>query len=202
MHRDKLAKVILLTLIFPLALYIFGSCILNYIPPTESYKKTPKQFESLFNEQMAQYGMSIDIDDGEYTYGNSLSKTVPIICEDGSKINCIYYPTSEQEKAFINYISFEQEISGIEGETIYLEQIFTFLLDNFETVLAENKDVSLSPISGTSYNEAIDMCRSFITDNEKEVHFFIFPEDNHGRGVEFKREADEMTMLSVSLQLS
>jgi hypothetical protein len=36
-------------------------------PPTEPYKKTPYQFEKAFNEQMAQYGMSIDIDSVNYT---------------------------------------------------------------------------------------------------------------------------------------
>lgn len=66
------------------------NCIMYYIPPTESYKKAPYQLEELFNEKMAQYGMSIDIDSVNLSYGDGISKTVPIKCEDGSIISCTY----------------------------------------------------------------------------------------------------------------
>ena len=95
-HRDKRAKIILLTVLVAFLIYILGSCIVGYIPPTESYKKTPKQFEELFNEQMARYGMSIDIDSVAFIdHEDGLRKVVPIACEDGSKVSCTYYPTGK-----------------------------------------------------------------------------------------------------------
>ena len=202
-QRDKLAKIILLTLLFPLAIYMLGSCILAYIPSTESYKKTPKQFEELFNEKMAQYGMSMDIDSVDFINDeNNLRKVVPIVCEDGSVISCTYYPSSDRETSVIEYVTFQQELTGDEEETTYLEQIFTFMLDTFETTLAKHKDETLGPSGSATYNKALDLCRDFIDGDEKEMKFFIFPEANHGRSVKFKREAGEKTILSVSLKLS
>jgi len=67
--RTKLGKIVLLFFGFPLALLMLGNCIMGYIPPMESYKKSPYQFEELFNERMAQYGMSIDIDSVNFSYG-------------------------------------------------------------------------------------------------------------------------------------
>ena len=95
-HRDKPAKIILLTVLVAFLIYILGSCIVGYSPPTESYKKTPKQFEELFNEQMARYGMSIDIDSVAFIDDeDGLRKVVPIAYEDGSKVSFTYYPTGK-----------------------------------------------------------------------------------------------------------
>ena len=112
MDRNKLAKLVLLLLAVPFVAYILIDCIAGYIPPTESYKKTPYQFKAAFNEQMAKYGMSIDINSVNFTYGDSLYKRVPVVCEDGSKITCTYYPTSERKNALLEYITFEQELTG------------------------------------------------------------------------------------------
>jgi hypothetical protein len=110
--RSKLGKLMLLFLVLPFAAYLLIDCIAGYIPPTESYQKTPYQFEAAFNEQMAQYGMSIDIDSVNFTYGDRLSKTVPIVCEDGSKITCTYFPTSERKKSLIEYIRLSRNCRG------------------------------------------------------------------------------------------
>ena len=169
MQRDKLAKVILLTLILPLAIYMFGSCILNYIPPTESYKKTPAQFEALFNEKMTQYGMSIDVDSGEYTYGKSLSKTVPIICEDGSEVSCTFYPTGENSRSLIVYLVFEQELTGAADETVYLEPLLAFVMDEFAPKMTQNKDESFEPFSSKTYNGALLACQEFIEGKEAKL---------------------------------
>ena len=200
MHRDKLAKIILLTVLFPFLVYILGSCIIQYIPPTESYKKTPYQFEALFNEKMTQYGMSIDIDSVNFSYGDGLSKTVPIKCEDGSKLSCTYYPTSERKKALIHYITYTQELTGVDGETIYIEQLLTFMLDEFETALTENKDVSLDS-RGVSYNEAICLCQEFINGEEGNARFFIAPKRGYGTAITLERKADEKATISVSMIL-
>jgi len=202
-QRDKLAKIILITILFPFIVYTFGSCVLDYVSRAESYHKTPTQLEALFNEQMAQYGMSMDIDSVEFINDeNNLRKVVPIVCEDGSIISCTYFPTGDRENSLIDYITFQQELTGDEGETIHLEQIFTFMLDNFETTLAKNKDETLGPSDSATYNKALELCRDFIDGDEKEQKFFIFPEANHGRSVKFKREVGDKTILSVSLKLS
>ncbi len=200
MDKSKLAKYILLFLALPFAAYLLIDCIAGYIPPTESYKKTPYQFEEAFNEEMAQYGMSIDIDSANFSYGGDrVSKTVPIVCEDGSKITCTYFPTSERNKALINYIVFEQELTGEKGETVYIEPLLTFLLDEFETAMTVNKDESLNPIRGVSYNEALRLCREFVDGEDKDTRFTIYPETDRGRAVKLKRETDVAMRLSISL---
>ena len=201
MQRDKLAKVILLTLILPLAIYMFGSCILNYIPPTESYKKTPAQFEALFNEKMTQYGMSIDVDSGEYTYGKSLSKTVPIICEDGSEVSCTFYPTGENSRSLIVYLVFEQELTGAADETVYLEPLLAFVMDEFAPKMTQNKDESFEPFSSKTYNGALLACQEFIEGKEAKLSIYISPENDKEFAVTFKRKTDEKTSLSVRFHL-
>lgn len=201
MYRSNLAKIILLTILFPLVVYIFGSCILGYIPPTESYKKTPKQFEALFNEQMAQYGMSIDVDNGEYTYGNSLSKTVPIVCEDGSIVSCTYYPTGTGSRSLIDYLVFEQELSGKAKETVYLEPLLAFVMDEFAPGMTQNKDETFEPFMSETYNGALLVCREFVRGKEAELDIYVSPENDHFFAVTFNRKSDEKTTLSVRFHL-
>ena len=198
-QRDKLAKIILLTLILPLVIYMFGSCILGYIPPTESYKKAPFQFEELFNDRMAQYGMSIELDSTNYSYGEHITKTVPIQCADGSKINCTLYTTSDRKKALIEYIVFTQELTGNEEETVYIEPILKFMLDEFYTVMIENKDEPPYSISGVSYNEAVQLCTDFVNGNEKSEGFTAYPIEGYGTGISLKRDGDDK--LSISFHL-
>jgi hypothetical protein len=200
MDRRKVGKLILLFLALPFAAYMLINFIAGYIPPTESYKKTPDQFEEAFNAQMAQYGMSIDIDSVNFSYGDDLKKVVPVVCEDGSKITCIYYPTSERSKALINYIVFEQELTE-EGATVYIEPLLRFLLDEFETVMLENKDKSLGPSSGVSYNEALRRCQEFVKGDKDKEKFFVYPEQHYGTAVTLKRETNEVKSLSVNLFL-
>lgn len=187
MYRDKLAKIILLTILLPFVIYIFGSCIVGYIPPTESYKKTPKQFEELFNDKMAQFGMSIDVDDGAFTYGNLLSKTVPVICEDGSKVSCTFYPTNEGSKALIVYLKFEQELSGTEGETVYLDKLLAFVMDEFAPEMTINKDESFEPYSSETYNGALSACREFVEGKEAKMSIYVSPENDNEFAVTFEK---------------
>lgn len=201
MDRSKFAKLFLLIAILPFAVYILGSCIVSYIPPTESYKKTPKQFEELFNDKMAQYGMSIDVDSANSSYGENVSKTIPILCEDGSKITCTYYTNSARHKALIQYIIYKQELSDAEEETVYIEPILRFMLDEFDTALTEDKDKSFNPYAGTSYNEALRICKDFVNGNEAETEFLIFPKEDYGAAVTLERETDEISYLSISLLL-
>ena len=201
MDRNKLAKLVLLLLAVPFAAYILIDCIAGYIPPTESYKKTPYQFEAAFNEQMAKYGMSIDIDSVNFTYGDSLYKKASVVCEDGSKITCTYYPTSERRKALLMYITFEQELTGKGSDKVYIEKLLQFLLVEFQPVMAEHKDETLNT-SGKSYNEAMIICSDFLNSDEEEVRFFIYSEENYGRAVTLERNTDEEVKISVSLILS
>ena len=201
MYRDRLAKIILLAILFPFIVYIFGSCVLNYIPATESYKKTPKQFEELFNEKMAQYGMSMDIDSVKYTDVDSLNKTVPIICADGSKVSCTLYPTGIGSRALIMYLEFEQELSGEANETVYLEPLLAFVMDEFAPGMTENKDETFEPNMSKSYNDALLVCDDFVKGNEQEMSIYVSPEDDHFFAVTFNRKTDEKTTLSVRFHL-
>ena len=202
MDRSKLGKIILMIFGFPIALLMLGNCIASYIPPTESYKKAPFQFEELFNEKMAQYGMSMDVDSVNYGYGDHITKTVPIQCEDGSIITCKMYTTSDRRKALIEYMVFTQELTGKEGETIYIEPILKFMLDEFYTITTENKDEAIDAYSGVSYNEAIRLCNEFINGTDESEKFFVFPREGFGTAISLKRMADEKPSISISLTLA
>ena len=200
-YRDKLAKIILLTILFPFVIYMLGSCIIGYIPPTGSYRKAPYQFEELFNEKMAKYGMSIDIDSVNFSYGDGLSKTVPIKCEDGSMISCTYYPTSERRKSLIEYMTFTQELTGQHGETTYIEQLLIFMLEEFYTASTDNKDEPFDAYSGVSYNEALRICKEFIRGEEKETSFFVWVRSDHGTATTLERKVGETSTISISFLL-
>ncbi|MEA4869563.1 hypothetical protein SDC9_127062 [bioreactor metagenome] len=201
MDRSKLGKILLLTLALPFAAYLLIDCIAGYIPPTESYTKTPFQFEEAFNEQMAQYGMSIDIDSVNFSYGGQLKKVVPVVCADGSKITCTYFPTSERRKSIMQYIILEQELSGQEGEKVYLEQLLAFLMDAFITPMTVNKDESFEPVSSVSYNEALRVSREFVEGNENEKFIYVAASSLKEKAIKFERKTEEKTSLSVSLRL-
>ena len=201
MDRAKLGKLLLIILGFPIAVLILSNCIANYIPPTESYKKTPKQFEELFNDRMAQYRMSIDLDSAAYTNGDSLSKTVPIICADGSKVSCTLYPTGTGSRALIMYLEFEQELSGKENEVVYLEPLLAFVMDEFAPKMTVNKDESFEPFSSETYNGALLACQEFVEGKEAKLSIYISPENDKEFAVTFKRKTDEKTSLSVRFHL-
>ena len=201
MDRSKLRKLLLLLFGCPLALLLLINCITSYIPPTETYKKAPFQFEEIFNVRMAKYGMYIDVDSVNYSYGDGISKTVPIQCEDGTKLSCTFYTTSDRRKSIIQHISFRQELSGKKGETIYIEPILTFILDEFATAMTIDKNVSIDPDSSVSYNEAIRLCKDFVDGDEKSTSFSVSPASNFGVGVSLKRETDENPSISISLPL-
>ena len=198
MDRTKLRKILLLVFGCPLALLLLINCITSYIPPTETYKKAPFQFEEIFNDRMAKYGLSIDVDSVNYSYGDGVSKTVPIQCEDGTKLSCTFYTTSDRRKSIIQHIAFRQELTCEKGETIYIEPILTFLLDEFDTATTLNKDVSLDPYSSVSYNEAIRICKEFVDGDEESTKFFISPDGSFGGAVTLKRAADENAYISIS----
>ncbi len=201
-QRDKLRKIILMIFGFPIALLMLGNCIASYIPPTESYKKAPFQLEELFNEQMAQYGMSMDVDSVNYGYGDHITKTVPIQCEDGSVITCTMYTTSDRKKALIEYMVFTQELTGREGETIYIEPILKFMLDTFYTNLTKDKDDPIDEYLGVSYNEAIRLCDEFINGTEENTHFHVMARTDLGNSINLERTDDEKPSISISLVLA
>lgn len=199
MDRAKLGKLLLIILGFPIAVLLLSNCIANYVTPPESYKKAPFQFEELFNDKMAQYGLSIDLDSANYSYGDHITKTVSIQCEDGNTINCTMYTTSDRKKALIEYIVFTQELTGEDGELIYIEPILKFMLDEFFTDMIENKDESPYSISDVSYNEAVRLCSEFVNGSEKSESFFVSPTNHLSCGIRLEKKADVMISISISL---
>ncbi len=201
MHRRKLAKYTLLFLALPFAAYWLVQCIAAYTTPMPSYRKTPYQLEEAFNEQMAQYSMSIDLDNGSDSEEDDyLKTTIPVDCTDGSRITCIFYTYSDQGGTLKKHIIFEQELNGENGETVYLEPFLRFILDEFVTVMTENKDETLNSFS-VSYNEALKICQDFIRSNDSEAQFSVSVEEDIGRTITLKRKTGEEPSLSIQLSL-
>jgi hypothetical protein len=44
--------------------------------------------------------------------------------------------------------------------------------------MSENKDETLGPVTSASYNEALEICRGFLSNDEKETRFFVYPEES------------------------
>ena len=204
MNKKKLAIGILLVVIAPIILFRFMSCVERYLPRTKSYEKYPYEFEEAFNEQMAEYGMSIDIDSVPFVHNdnNSLYKTIPVQCEDGSEISCTYCPTSESRKALFFWVKFEQQLNGEEGETIYMEPLLKFLFQEFETPITEDKDYTFEPLQALTYNEAVQCCRDFVAGSERKTGFLVFPYKGEGYGVILERIRGEKTILALQLTVS
>jgi len=174
MNKKKLAIGILLVVIAPIILFRFMSCVERYLPRTKSYEKYPYEFEEAFNEQMAEYGMSIDIDSVPFNdEGNYAYKAIPIQCEDQSKIYCTYYPVSGNDESLIMWIEFKQQTTGVAGEAIYIEPLLAFLLQEFETPVTEDRDNTRDPYSAVTYNEAVRYCRDFLVSSEEKTHFDV-----------------------------
>lgn len=203
MKKRTLAIILLLTIIAPFILYANLERIKVYIPPTEPYKKTPYQFEEAFNEQMAQYGISIDIDSVNYTYESDgdTYKTVPIQCEDGSIISCVFDTTSDRRKSLIWRLSFEQQTTGADDEMVYITPLLEFILQEFETPLANDKDSAFG-LRGLSYNQAIQTCEKFLANYDEKCEFHILAGSKFsGAYVLLSRAKESQQSVSILVKL-
>ena len=203
MKKKTLVIVLLLTIIAPFVLYANLERIKDYIPPTEPYKKTPYQFEKAFNEQMAHYGMSIDIDSVNYTYESDgdTYKTVPIQCEDGSSVSCLFYTTSDRRKSLIWWIQFEQLKTGTKGETIYIVPLLEFMLQEFETPLESDKDANPGWWRGLSYNQAVQTCGEFLAGHDNNEEFYVSVENESISTVTLKKGTSAQPSLTIQIYL-
>jgi len=202
MNKKKLAIGILLIVAMPLILFNVVDSLKGYVPLTKSYQKHPYEFEEAFNEQMAEYGMSIDIDSVHFTYGSGNPyKTVPVQCEDGSEIYCIYCPTSERQKSLIEWIVFEQKTEGAAAETIYLEPLLEFLLQEFDTPVTKDKDSTYEPLTAVTYNEAIQRCRDFVAGSERKTSFCVAPYPGDYSGFNLRHEQNDTVSYLIQLSL-
>ena len=203
MKKRTLAIILLLTIIAPFVLFANLERIKDYIPPTEPYKKTPYQFEKAFNEQMAQYGMSIDIDSVNYTYKSDgdTYKTVPIQCDDGSVISCVFDTTSDKRKSLIWRLAFEQQTTGAKGETVYLIPLLEFILQEFEAPMLEDKDKGLAGSRAVSYNEAIRYGQTFVAGAQKELEFYVASDESKASPVRLQRKNGEEKSIQIRIIL-
>lgn len=202
MKKKTLAIILLLTMVAPFVLYSCLDRIRDYIPPTEPYKKTPYQFEEAFNEQMAQYGMSIDIDSVNFTYdGDYFYKTVPIQCEDGSIISCTYKPTTEGRKSLIQLLEFEQSFSNSDSQTIFILPLLEFILQEFEAPMLEDKDKIIWDSDSVSYNTAVQYCQDFISGADRELEFYVASDKTASSPVNLRRYTGEERSIRVRIVL-
>lgn len=203
MKKRTLAIILLLTIIAPFVLFANLERIKDYIPPTEPYKKTPYQFEEAFNEQMAQYGMSIDIDSVNYTYESDgdTYKTVPIQCDDSSVISCVFDTTSDRRKSLIWRIEFEQQTTGAKGETIYIVPFLDFILQEFEKSPESQWLVTPGNSRTLNYEQAVQACNEFIAGGKHKEEFYVAVTDDRACCIRLKRITDGKSALNISIHL-
>ena len=202
MKKKTLAIILLLTTIAPFVLYNNLERIKALIPPTEPYKKSAAHFEEAFNEQMEQYGMSIDIDSVPCSEnGNTLYKIVPIQCDDGSVITCTYYPVGKSRRSLIRAIEFEQSTNGSSSQTIYITPILEFLLQEFETPMFVDKDKIFNKSFGVSYNTAMQYSQDFVSGKDSELEFYIAIDHVEISSILLTRRIGEDSSISILFHL-
>jgi hypothetical protein len=200
MKKKTLVIVLLLTMVAPFVLYTTLDIIRAYIPFTGPDKKSVEHFEKAFNEQMAQYGMSIDIDSARWHENEgTLHKPVPIQCEDGSTIICTYYPIAKSPKSQIRVIEFEQSLNSKEPQTIYIVPLMEFILQEFEGPMLEDKDKAFDASDAVSYNEAIRYCQTFVDGEQKEFEFYVSSVDHDSSPVFLTRETGEKKSIKIRI---
>ena len=200
MKKKTLAIILLLTTIAPFVLYNNLERIKALIPPTEPYKKSAAHFEKAFNEQMAQYGMSIDVSSVSWPYDeHSLYKSVPIQCEDGSAITCTYNPTGKSPKSQLEVSECEQSLSSKEPQAIYIVPLMEFILQEFEGPMLEDKDKAFDSWDAVSYNEATRYCQTFVDGEQKEFEFYVSSVDHDSSPVFLTRETGEKKSIKIRI---
>ena len=202
MDRNKLGKLMLLLFVLPFAAYLFIDCAAGYLTPAKSYQKTPYQFEAAFNEQMEKYGMSIDIDSVNFSYGSgSPYKIVPVHCNDNSVIELTYYPSSERDRAIILGLEFAQTIQGTPDEIIYLTPILKFLIRELQLSDANDANHALDA-EALSLQQAVDACDRFTSGTDEKYEFLLSPKVNqtvYGSLERYDREQD-ILVLFINLE--
>lgn len=200
MNKKTLAIVLLLTMIAPFVLYTTLDIIRAYIPFTGPDKKSVEHFEKAFNEQMAQYEMSIDISSVTWSENEGpLHKSVPIQCGDGSVITCTYYPTAKSPKSQIRVIKFEQSLNDKEPQTIYIIPLMEFILEEFEAPMLEDKDKAFDAWDAVSYNEAIRNCQTFVAGEQKEFEFNVASDNHEASSVTLTRKTGEEKSINIQI---
>lgn len=200
MKKKTLVIIMLLTMVAPFVLYSCLDRIRDYIPFTGPDKKTVEHFEEAFNEQMAQYGMSIDIYSARWHENEgTLHKTVPIQCEDGSDITCTYYPIAKSPKSQIRVIEFEQSLNSKDSQTIYIIPLMEFILQEFEAPMLEDKDKAFDAPDAVSYNEAIRNCQTFVAGEQRELEFYVSSVDHDSSPVFLTRETGEENSIKIRI---
>lgn len=202
MKKRTLAIILLLTIIAPFVLYNNLERIKALIPPTEPYKKSAADFEEAFNEQMAQYGMSIDIDSVPCSdNGNTLYKIVPVQCEDGSIITCTYYPVGKNRRSLIRAIEFEQSLSSTVPQTINIIPLLEFILQEFEAPMLEDKDKIIWYSDSVSYNTAIQYCQEFVSGTDRVLEFYVASDKTEASPVNLRRKTGEENSIRIRILL-
>jgi len=196
--RTRLAKIILFTLLFPFMVYILGSCILNYIPPEESYKKASYQLERSFNKNMEQYGMSVDFSSSRYeryekNYSILCVKTVPIICTDESNITCTIYTNITGFTALIKWIRFEQTFDQSSLQNNHIETILAFILQEFETFSYKRPDTRTFDFEDDyeTYNSALEKCSAFLQSEDEILEMRIASYNNSTERIIIRRSNED-----------
>lgn len=201
MSKKTIAILVILTFFFPFLLWNLVNCAEGYIPPSEPYQKTPDQFEAAFNEQMAKYGMTIDIDSVNFTYGSgSPYKIVPVHCEDNSVIEFTYYPASERSNSLILGLEFAQTIQGTAEEKIYITPILKFLIREFQLSDANDVNHSLDD-EALSLQQAIDACDRFSSGTDEKFEFLLSPNENQTVYASLERYDREQDILVLFMNL-
>lgn len=111
------------------------------------------------------------------------------------------YPTGTGSRSLIVYLEFEQELSGTADETVYLEPLLAFVMEEFAPKMTQNKDESFEPITSQTYNGALLVCREFVESNDAKLSIYISPENDNEFAVTFNRKSDEKATLSVRFAL-
>jgi hypothetical protein len=205
MNRQKLAILILLAAAVPFFVYCAADYVKGYIPPTESYKKTPAQFEQAFNEIMGEYGMSIDVNsvDFENTNGRPF-KAMPVQCSDGSSILCTFTTTAAKQKSLLMHLKFEQQLNNTSDETVYIEPLLEFVMQEFFTPMYEEPDktfASFAIVTILSYNEALQSCRTFIDSDESELVMYVATDKEEGSGITITKDRQDPPSITISVYL-
>lgn len=149
--RKKLAFYIIIIALFgPIVLYLILNSIVSRFRPTDWAYVKPREFERAFNAYLAPSGLSIDLDDANYSYNaqpthvyggvTHFRKILPVHSEDGSALTCSFWASSDSGGAFINDVQIEQTLTNEPRERVYMPVLLDTLLHIFQPTLAAPHD--------------------------------------------------------------
>jgi hypothetical protein len=102
------------------------------------------------------------------------------------------------------HLKFEQQLNNTPDETVYIEPLLEFVMQEFFAPMYEEPDKAFESFSRAtilSYNEALQSCQTFIDSDESELVIYVTADENHCSDIKLTKNRQDPPSIAMSVYL-